>query len=681
MKRRSVLAAVAAVLLASLSALPARGGEARPSPPQSKEVRQLLVKYCGSCHGEKKPRAGLTLSALRAEKDFAAWKKVWDRTRANQMPPSDEPQPTQKERAQILDWIEETFAKHTLDGRPDPGPLTPRRLNAREHANTFRDLAVVNGNARPRRANYAATKKGPISLYDSVVPPPEHPCAFVWRTLPQDTSDGGFDVVSDNLSIQSFLLEKYLRCGKTLLDDAFTLNPKRGQSYQWPLYRDLIKFEKGPRAKGVTERQALVALLKDFAGRAFRRPVTAEEVEKYARLYDAGRKEGDDFETAIRQPIQAVLASPRFTVLWSDSASPREDSAVRPLDDYEMASRLSYFLWSSLPDRDLFQAAAKGQLKEPRAIEAQVRRMLKDQRVTTGLHQGFLCQWLQLDRLERNAPDAEKFPGYFEDNLAELMKQELLLFADAILVEDRSVLEFIDADWGIVCYPLAEHYGVEAFPGKKQPSNAQPAWYRVEWPSKKRGGVLTMGVVLTGTSQPARTSPVHRGKWVLQTILGTPPPPPPPDVDNVLKEDSDEKKPLTVPQRLAKHRDNKACSACHRLIDPLGMAFENFDPVGRWRDRDEGQPIDAKGELVDGSKFDGVVGLKKVLLSRKEDFVRCLAEKMLTYALGRKLEFYDVATVNRITQAVLKDGCKFSRLVVEVALSYPFRHRRVKETD
>jgi hypothetical protein len=307
--------------------------------------------------------------------------------------------------------------------------------------------------------------------------------------------------------------------------------------------------------------------------------------------------------------------------------------------------------------------------------------MLHDRRITDGLIEGFLCQWLQLDRLDRNTPDAGRYASYFQNNLGELMRSELLLFADAILVEDRSILEFVDADWGFVCYPLAQHYGIEKFPGKKPPGNALPPWYRIQFADKSRGGVLTMGKVLTGTSQPLRTSPVHRGKWVLETILGTPPPPPPPNVDNVLKEEKEEGKTLTVRQRLERHRANPACSSCHRLIDPLGMALETFDPIGKWREKDQDQSIDTTGTLVDGKEFKGVAELKALLMSRKDEFVRCFVERMLTYALGRKLEYYDAPTVKQITQAVIQDGCKFSRVVVEVAKSYPFRHRRVRETS
>jgi hypothetical protein len=372
-------------------------------------------------------------------------------------------------------------------------------------------------------------------------------------------------------------------------------------------------------------------------------------------------------------------------VLWSNyrfANLKKETGLVRPLDDFELATRLSYFLWSSLPDQELFQAAQQGRLQDPEALEKQVRRMLNDRRVTDGLIDGFLCQWLQLAKLDRSAPDADKYPLYFQNNLGDLMKQELLLFADAILVEDRGIMEFIDSDWGFLCYPLAQHYGIRHFPGKKPSSNAQPPWYRIKYPDKKRGGVLTMGKVLTGTSQPVRTSPVHRGKWVLETILGTPPPPPPPDVDNQLKDEhEDGKKNLTVPQRLAKHRSNPACFSCHQMIDPLGMAFESFDPVGKWRDMDQEQPVDSRGMLVDGRKFNGIEELKKLLVERKEDFVRSFVEQMLAYAMGRKLEYYDARTVKQITKAVLEDDCKLTRVIVEVAKSYPFRNQRVKETE
>jgi len=440
----------------------------------------------------------------------------------------------------------------------------------------------------------------------------------------------------------------------------------------------LQKLQKGPLKKGLTQRQAVAAFLKDFAGQSFRRPVSAEEVERYAKLFDQAQAKGEDFESSIRLPLQAILVAPGFTLLWSDPGPAKADMPVRALADHELAARLSYFLWSTLPDQELVKLADKGQLRDEKVLDAQIRRMMGDWRSRDGMLFGFLMQWLQLDRLDRAAPDAEKYPAYFQNNLGDLMTQELLLFADAIVVEDRSILEFIDADWGFLSYPLAEHYGVSEFPGKKTTNN-EPPWYRVKFKDKRRGGVLTMGKVLIGTSQPLRTSPVHRGKWVLETILGTPPPPPPPEVDNVLKEEPDGKKKLTVPQLMARHRDNPSCFACHQLIDPLGLAFESFDPTGKWRDKDQEQPIDTRGELADGTKFNGVAELKAVLIARKDEFTRGFVEKMLTYALGRQLDYYDVASVNRITQAVRDDGYKFSRVVLEVAKSYPFRNCRASQ--
>lgn len=647
------------------------------------KVRPLLVKYCLSCHGANKPKAGLNLEAWRGQEKAEEWNAIWQRLRSRHMPPPGQPQPTPAERERMIGWIEDVFASHTVNGQPDPGPLSPRRLNVRETMNTLRDLAVSRGAALPWRASFAPKPDGSISLYQ-IYPPAEHPCAFVSRVLPQDTSDGGFDTVGENLSIPPYLMGKYLRCTKILMDDLFSVKGKDTNSrYQWQLRELVERAQNGPYKKGTTPRQALENFVREFASRAFRRPATATEVQKYLQLFDLAQKKGEDFETSIRLPLQAILVSPRCVLLWSDSAATQSTDreatapAVRPLDNHELAARLSYFLWSSVPDRDLLLLAEQGKLQDADILEQQVRRMLKDQRITTGLLNGFLCQWLQLDKLERASPDAERYAYYFQNNLGELMTRELLLFAAAILVDDRSILEFVDADWGIVCYPLAQHYGLEKFPGKKQPSNADPTWYRVAFADRQRGGVLTMGKVLTGTSQAVRTSPVHRGKWVLETILGTPPPPPPPNVNNDLPAAKEGEKHLTVRERLAQHRANPACFSCHQMIDPLGLALENFDPVGKWRDDEKGQPINASAVLSDGRDIKGVVDLKLALRERKADFVRCFTEKMLTYALGRKLEFYDMPTVKRITDAAAAEDYRFSRVVVEVARSYPFRHRRL----
>jgi len=651
----------------------------------SQAVRPLLARYCFSCHGEKNPKGGLNLTSFPDRKESAiepqTWKPVWERVKSRQMPPPGRPQPAAQERERLLSGIEDVFAQHTLDGHPDPGPLHPRRLNVREYRNSLRDLVVARS-SQPRRLTYSlAAADGRIRFFDSQ---PEHVCAFVDRTLPQDTNDGGFDTIGENLSIPPFLMEKYLRCTKILLDEAFSANAKSGGDFAgpWQLRVRWERIQKGPLPKNATLREAVAGLLRELATSAFRRPVTRAEVEKYVQLFDLAQGKGEDFETSIRLPIQAILVSPRFVVLWGDpvvSAEGKATAPVRPLDSYELASRLSYFVWSSPADQELLRLAAQGKLNDPQVIEEQVRRMLKERRVRYGLMEGFVYQWLQLDKLERAAPDAERYAVYFQNNLGELMKRELILFTDTLTFEDRSILEFVDADWGFLCQPLAEHYEIANFPGKKLRDSEGP-WYRWKFTDKQRGGVLTMGVVLTGTSQPLRTSPVARGKWILETILGTPPPPPPPDVDNVLKEEKQDNN-LTVRQRMERHRANAACASCHRLIDPLGMALETFDPIGKWRDKDQGQPIDASGTLTDGVTFRGIAELKALLLSRKEDVVRSFVEHMLAYALGRKLEYYDAPTVTQITKAVVQDDCKFSRVVVEVARSYPFRQRRLKEVE
>lgn len=662
-------------------------------PENAPPAHSLLEKYCVMCHAEDTSGGRLSLSDHSALTRPEVWSHIRRRLVAGEMPPAEAAQPTAEERRLLLTHAETLIAGHRIEGQPDPGPWSPRRLNVRELRNMFRDLAVANDRPQPRKATYATKPDGTVNLYHAVIPPPEHPCAFVARVLPGDTQDGGFDAIGENLSIPPFLLEKYFRASKLLLDECFSPKGKDEHGrYRWRLRELIDKAESGPLPRGVdTRREGVARFLQEFASRAFRRPTTPAELESYLSLFDKSQAAGDDFQTSIRLSLTAILVSPRFAILWSDSAPPVASSEatretrqiVRPLDDYELAARLAIFLWSSVPDRTLTELAEQGKLQDEQTLQQQVRRMIGDQRILDGFHQGFLTQWLQLDRLDRNSPDAQAYPEYFRDNLGELMKQELLLFSDAVLVQDRSILEFLDADWGFLCHPLAQHYGVDNFPGKAQRSNAEPPWYRVTFADRRRGGVLTMGKVLAGASHPRRTSPVHRGKWVLETLLGAPPPPPPPEVDNVLKEQgslaaqgAEGKGALTTPQLMALHRSQASCHGCHRRIDPLGVALENFDPVGRWRETDQGQPVDASGELADGAKFNGVIELKDALLARKEEFVRCFAEQLLTYALGRKLEFYDAPAVDQLVAATVADDYKLSRVIVETAKSYPFRHRR-----
>jgi hypothetical protein len=431
--------------------------------------------------------------------------------------------------------------------------------------------------------------------------------------------------------------------------------------------------------KTVEERSREV--LQRFASRAYRRPATAEEVARLCKLAEGARREGATWEASMRLAMQAVLASPKFLFRPELDSRPVHGDKPVPLDEHALASRLSYFLWSSMPDDELFALAGKGQLTAN--LEAQVRRMLKDPRAKA-LTESFALQWLQLRRLKDHAPDAKLFPR-FDDPLRQAMLKETELFFGAIVSEDRSVLDLIDGKFTFLNERLARHYGVTDTNGSTWSSKAKTpgkpikgsGFVRVTLQeSDLRGGILTHGSVLTVTSNPTRTSPVKRGKWVLEQLLGTPPPPPPPDVPEL-----DENKVLTgsLRQQMEQHRAKPSCAACHAKMDPLGFAFENFDAVGSYRGTEGKSPIDASGELPGGRKFTGPAELRKILREKKDLVARNLAEKLLTYALGRGLEAHDRRAVDGIVAAMAKNDYKFSTLAVEVARSLPFTHRRAKE--
>ncbi|HLY12241.1 MAG TPA: DUF1592 domain-containing protein, partial [Planctomycetota bacterium] len=425
-------------------------------------------------------------------------------------------------------------------------------------------------------------------------------------------------------------------------------------------HRRIFVSKPGP---SVSKRQAAAEDLSRFATLAFRRPVLAAELEKLLGLFDLADQQGDSFEAALKLPLQAILVSPRFLFRIEHDGSPGH--GAHRLDDYELATRLSYFLWSTMPDAELFELAGKGTLHQPDVFDAQVRRLMKDPKAKS-LAENFAIQWLQLRRLEAQAPDPKRFPGW-DESLRSAMHDEAALLFDEIVRENLSVLELLGARHTFLNERLARHYGLDGVQG--------PQMRRVELSDPRRGGILTMGAVLTVTSNPTRTAAVKRGKWVLETILGTPPPPPLPDAGE-LKDETDNDRKLSLRQRLEKHRADPSCAACHKRMDPIGFAFENYDPIGAWRDTDGPHPIDTAASLPDGSSFHGPAELRALILSRKDDFVRCLTEKLLTYALGRGVEYYDAATVKAIRRAVADGGYRMSTLVLEIARSYPFQFRR-----
>ena len=427
-----------------------------------------------------------------------------------------------------------------------------------------------------------------------------------------------------------------------------------------------------------SENEQRVEVISRLLRRAFRRTPTPTEVERVAGFAEAAMAGGDRWEAAMQKVIQIVLCSPKFLfrVELDDRPSNPEP---RPIDSFHLASRLAYFLWSSMPDDELLELAEKGQLRA--SIDAQVIRMLADEK-SSEFVRSFARQWLQIGRLEQFSPDAKRFPTFSEVLRAAMLKETELFFT-TVMREDRSILDLIDADFTFLNLPLARHYGIADTNGnwmgqKPEQPRGQPFtdkdFLRVSIPHDLRGGLLTHASVLTVTSNPTRTSPVKRGKWVLEQLLGAPPPPPPPNIPEL--EADDRKLTGTLREQMEQHRANPSCAACHSTMDPLGFAFENYNAIGAWREKDGEHDINAAGELPGGQQFSGPTGLKEVLLARKDDFTKCLVEKMLIYALGRGMEYYDRPTLSRIAKTVADNDYRFSSLVVEIVKSEPFVNRR-----
>jgi len=406
-----------------------------------------------------------------------------------------------------------------------------------------------------------------------------------------------------------------------------------------------------------------------LATQAYRRPVSESDVEGLMSFYHAGRDEGD-FEHGIRTSIQAILASPQF-LFRLESNRTREAGAVYRLSDVELASRLSFFLWSTGPDEELLTLAAEGALSDPDTLAAQVTRMLDDPR-SEALAARFASQWLRLQDLERLHPVYQHYPNY-DDRLSKALKRETELFFDYLIREDRSALEILTADYTFANERVADHYGIPNVTGDR--------FRRVSYPNENRRGVLGHGSVLTLTSIADRTSPVLRGKWVMEVLLGSPPPPPPPNVPDLeATQEAAEGRVLSVREALEAHRANPACNSCHRVIDPLGLALENFDVTGAWRIKDQGVPVDPSGELYDGTPIDGPRGLRKALMKRWDSVVRTFTENLLTYALGRRLEYYDMPTVRAIVRDAEDNDYRMSSFILGVVESAPFQMAMAERT-
>ncbi len=425
-------------------------------------------------------------------------------------------------------------------------------------------------------------------------------------------------------------------------------------------HRKVIPYDPTEQTEESDARKMLAA----FASKAYRKPASTEDVDRLMTVYNVAKKTGEEFERRIQLAVTAILISPRF--LYRIEA---ERPGVRALTGYELASRLSYFIWSSTPDDELMNLAKSDKLQDQAILAAQVKRMVADPR-GHALTDNFAGQWLNLRLLNVVTPDPQKNADW-NDNLKNAMVTETKMFFDGVRTQNRSVLEFISGGYSYLNETLAKHYKIAGVSG--------PEFRKVEMTSPTRAGVLTQGSILTLTSNPTRTSPVKRGKWILEQILGTPPPPPPPGIP-ALQETAPTDITLSVRKRLEMHRKNPACATCHSVMDQLGFGMENFDPTGVWRDSADGSPIDASGVLPTGSKFTGPADLRGILLKDKALFVRNLADRMLTYSLGRGTTKNDKCAVDAIVKTVASDGYKFSTLVTSIVLSDPFRKRQGETT-
>jgi hypothetical protein len=415
------------------------------------------------------------------------------------------------------------------------------------------------------------------------------------------------------------------------------------------------------RAAGSTTEEACARrILSTLARRAYRGTVSDAEIDTLLAFYRAGRA-GEDFDAGIQQGIRRILASPRF--LFRIEREPANATTGQPyrVNDFDLASRLSFFLWSSIPDDELLAGAAKGTLSDRATMERQVRRMLGDRR-SQALVDNFASQWLTIGKLSGVVPDVDAYPE-FDENLRDAFRQETRLFIGSQLREDRSVIDLLTANYSFVNERLARHYQIPNIYGSH--------FRRVTFSDGRRGGLLGQGSILTVTSYPNRTSPVLRGRWLLDNVLGAPPPPPPPDIP-LLNEGSANTKTMSIRQQMEAHRKNPSCAVCHVRMDPLGFSLENFDALGKWRTASEGIAVDASGALPDGTRFEGIAGLRQLVSSHQEDFARTLTQKLLAYALGRSLDARDLPAVRRIARDAAGGGYRWSSIILGVATSTPF---------
>lgn len=587
----------------------------------------LLRKHCYECHGETKQKGGIEVhhltSADAALRHHRFLENIARQIENGDMPPEDDVDelPTEEERREMVRSIEAVLSKLKNGDFPrNPGRTTIRRLNRNEYNYTIRDLFGV---------NFAPG-----------------------RDFPADGAGGeGFDNVGDSLFIPPVLMEKYFAASRKIIESI----------YASPALLGRVLVSK-PDAKTPPEAAAR-ATLQYHATLAFRRRISSEDLKSLLALFQKNTAEGQTYELAMRAPLQALLLHPAFLFRIEEDRAGQSEWRI---SQFELATRLSYFLWASMPDRRLFKLADEGKLHDPAVLAAEVDRMLDDPRSET-LSRHFAGQWLGFDELREVAePDEKRFPT-FTPSLRMAMYRESVEFFNHIIRGDRPVSDLLQADYTFVNEELARHYGLPGVSGEKM--------RRVPLSDPNRGGVIGHASILTVTSMPLRTSPVKRGKWILDNLLGTPPPPPPPDA-GVLPADDKSSEGLSFRKQLEIHRTKPSCAGCHEKIDPLGFGLENFDAIGRWREKDaNGQPVDSLATLPGDISFSTPAELKQLLASSDELFLRNLSRKLLGYSLGRPLEYYDEAVVSDLVGTLRKQDLRIRPLIHAIVSSRPFQYR------
>ena len=588
-------------------------------------VLPLLERYCMECHDEENEEGEVNfenfMTEAKAVKDPDFWDSVAAQLEIGSMPPPKKEQPSEAERDHLVAWTQE------LSGRwdegefgSDPGRTTIRRLNKNEFNYTIRDLFRLK--IRPADG------------------------------FPEDGGGAaGFDNNADALFLPPLLMENYVEAAGVIAEAVFANASTRK------------RFLFVSPVAGVSEGQAATKILNAWASRAYRRKASEAEIGKLLKIYAGERKKKKSHAQSMQMSLLAMLISPNF-LYRSETEKP--GSTAYPVDGFDLANRLSYFLWSSMPDTELFQLAARGELQKEEVLEAQVLRMLADPK-SASLAMHFGGQWFGWEQLRSRAnPDKERYPEFgFPLRIA--MYQESTIFFQHLIKENASAYDLIDCDYAFLNDRLAAHYRIAGVTG--------PEFRKVALTDRNRGGVLGMGSVLVATSLPLRSSPAVRGDYVLGDILGTPPPEPPMNVEQ-LPEDDHEIKAHSFREALEQHRSDPNCKSCHETIDPIGFGLENFDAIGRWRTEQNGHPIDANGEMPDGSRITSPADIKLLLMQDKALFARNFSEKLLSYALGRELTPYDRPVTAKIAAKIIEGGGSIHAAFVEVAKSYPFRNRR-----